>query len=175
MSPAGCAKLLICPKITNFSFQAFISYTPIMHILRALSLTTTSATDHFINYQTHLVQSNLAGLLRHLTFVKLICSFTDLRDMLEMKHYQTERGGEFVLEENGNRAGELAYTIIGENKITIDHTFVEKPMRGMGLGRKLVSASVEFAHSKGWKISPLCPFAKAVIEQTAEFREILES
>jgi uncharacterized protein len=95
--------------------------------------------------------------------------------MLEMKHFQTEKGGEFVFEENGNRAGELAYTIIGENKISIDHTFVEKPLRGMGLGKKLVGASVEFARKNGWKISPLCPFAKAVIEQTEGFEDILEN
>jgi len=91
--------------------------------------------------------------------------------MLEIKHFQTERGGEFVIERSGNRAAEMAYTNVGDNKITIDHTFVEKPLRGMGMGKSLVKACVEFARARNIRIHPLCPFAKALIER--DFPDVL--
>lgn len=90
-----------------------------------------------------------------------------------MKHFQTERGGEFVIEQHGNRAGEVAYTIIDKDKISIDHTFVEKPLRGIGLGKKLIAATAEFARKNGWKIKPLCPFAKAIMEQ--EYKDLIQN
>lgn len=91
--------------------------------------------------------------------------------MLEIKHHATENGGEFVIEQNRNRAGELAYTFLADDKITIDHTFVEKPLRGMGMGKSLVRACVEYARSNSLKIQPLCPFARVEIERN--FPDIL--
>lgn len=93
--------------------------------------------------------------------------------MIQIKHFRTDKGGEFVVEESGNRAGELAYTVLCEGRISIDHTFVEKPFRGIGMGKSLVRASVEFARQNGLRICPLCPFAKVQIEKN--FPDILEN
>ncbi|MCS6874187.1 MAG: N-acetyltransferase [Pyrinomonadaceae bacterium] len=92
--------------------------------------------------------------------------------LIEIKHFKTDSGGEFVIEESGNRAGELAYTLLSGKKISIDHTFVEKPFRGAGMGKSLVRASVEYARQSGLKICPLCPFAKVQIE--SNFPDVLE-
>jgi uncharacterized protein len=93
--------------------------------------------------------------------------------MMEIKHNATERGGEFVIEENGNRAAEMTYTKAGENKISIDHTFVEHDFRGEGIAKDLVAEGVKFARENNLKIIPLCPYAKAAINKTPEYKDVL--
>ena len=92
---------------------------------------------------------------------------------MEIKHNKSERGGEFVIEENGNRAAEMTYTNAGENKISIDHTFVEHDFRGEGIAKDLIAAGVNFARENDLKIIPLCPYAKTTIEKTPEFQDVL--
>lgn len=92
---------------------------------------------------------------------------------MEIKHNETERGGEFVIEENGNRAAEMTYTKAGENKISIDHTFVEHDFRGEGIAKDLVAEGVKYARENNLKIIPLCPYAKTTIEKTPEFQDVL--
>lgn len=92
---------------------------------------------------------------------------------MEIKHNETERGGEFVIEENGNRAAEMTYTKTGENKISIDHTFVEHDFRGEGIAKDLVAEGVKYARENNLKIIPLCPYAKTTIEKTPEFQDVL--
>lgn len=94
---------------------------------------------------------------------------------MEIKHNESERGGEFVIEENGNRAAEMTYTKAGENKISIDHTFVEHDFRGSGIAKDLVAEGVKYARENNLKVIPLCPYAKAVIGKTPEFQDVLAS
>lgn len=92
---------------------------------------------------------------------------------MEIKHIETGKGGEFVVEENGNRSAEMTYTNAGEKLISIDHTFVESNLRGEGIAKDLVAEGVKFARENNLKIVPLCPFAKAIIEKTPEFQDVL--
>lgn len=92
---------------------------------------------------------------------------------MEIKHIQTGKGGEFVVEENGNRAAEMAYTNAGEKLIIIDHTFVEHDFRGSGIAKDLVAEGIKYARENNLKVIPLCPYAKAVIEKTPEFQDVL--
>ena len=92
---------------------------------------------------------------------------------MEIKHIETGKGGEFVVEENGNRSAEMAYTNAGEKLIIIDHTFVESHLRGEGIAKDLVAEGIKFARENNLKIVPLCPFAKATIERTPEFQDVL--
>ncbi len=92
---------------------------------------------------------------------------------MEIKHTKTDKGGEFVIEENGNRGAEMTYTNAGEDKIIIDHTFVEKQFRGEGIAKDLVAEGIKFARENNLKVVPICPFAKAVIEKTPEFQDVL--
>lgn len=92
---------------------------------------------------------------------------------MEIKHFKTDKGGEFVVEENSNRAAEMTYTNHGAGKISIDHTFVEKQFRGEHIGRDLVEAGVKFARENNLKIIPLCPYAKTTINKTPEFQDVL--
>ena len=93
--------------------------------------------------------------------------------MLEIEIIENPRGGEFVIQEDGDRRAEMSFTIAGEGRITIDHTFVEKPLRGEHIGKDLVLAGVEFAREKNLKIIPLCPFAQAEFEKNTDYADVL--
>jgi len=93
--------------------------------------------------------------------------------MMEIEHIENEKGGEFVIEENGNRSAEMGYTNAGESKIIIDHTFVENHLRGEGIGKDLVEAGVKFARENNLKVMPVCPYAKAIIDKTPGFQDVL--
>ena len=91
---------------------------------------------------------------------------------MKIELLENPSGGEFVIQENGNRVGEMAYTNAGKDKIIIAHTFVEDKFRGENIGKDLVLAGVEFARERNIKVIPLCPFAKAEFEKRAEYADV---
>lgn len=93
--------------------------------------------------------------------------------MTEIKHHNNEKNGVFEIYEDGVKAGEMTYTWAETDKFIIDHTEVNEQYGGLGLGKKLVEAAVNFAREKGIKIVPLCSFAKKTIEKTPEFQDVL--
>ncbi len=92
---------------------------------------------------------------------------------MEIQHLSTESKGEFFIEKDGKRIAEMTYSKAGETMIIIDHTEVSDAGRGEGFGKKLVKTGVEFARENDLKIMPLCPFAKAIIQKTPEFQDVL--
>ena len=92
-----------------------------------------------------------------------------------MKIQRTEDGskGKFYIEENDKQLALMTYKKSGEDTITIDHTEVDSNFRGEGLGEDLVEAGVKFARENHLKIIPACPFAKKVIDEKPEFRDVL--
>lgn len=93
---------------------------------------------------------------------------------MELKNDYNEKNGVFYLEENGKRQAEMTYVFAGPVKFIIDHTEVFSGNEGKGLGKQLVKAAVVFAREKGLKILPLCPYAKSVMEKTAEYADVLD-
>ncbi len=92
---------------------------------------------------------------------------------MEIERLENIGGGEFVIQESGNRMAEMAYTNDGEAKIIIAHTFVEDTFRGEHLGQDLVKAGVDFARENNLKIVALCPFAKSEFERHPEYADVL--
>jgi predicted GNAT family acetyltransferase len=81
--------------------------------------------------------------------------------------------GAFYVEEDGKWLAEMAYGITGSQMI-IYHTEVSDVLKGQHVGAQLVSAGVDFARQKEYKIVPLCPFAKALIDKTPAFQDVLD-
>ncbi|MEO1642328.1 MAG: GNAT family N-acetyltransferase [Pseudomonadota bacterium] len=83
-----------------------------------------------------------------------------------------ESGGRYVTTVNGNEA-EMTYSRAGKSRIIIDHTGVPKELGGLGVGKALVFRAVGDARKEGFKIIPLCPFAKAQIEKNKDWQDVL--
>ena len=95
-----------------------------------------------------------------------------LRNM-EILHRDSPHRGEFYIELNGQKVGAMTYVWAGTDRIIIDHTEVGPELKGMGAGKQMVAAAVQFARNTGIKIVPLCPFAKSVFDKVAEYHDVL--
>jgi len=92
---------------------------------------------------------------------------------MEIQRKETDGGGKFYIDDNGNQIGLMTYKKSGDGVMTIDHTEVDSNHRGEGLGEDLVAAGVKYARENNLKIAPTCPFAKKVIDETPEFQSVL--
>jgi predicted GNAT family acetyltransferase len=92
---------------------------------------------------------------------------------MEIKHKEEGGKGMFYVEENGHRAAELVYGIPSADKIIIEHTEVDDSLSGMGVGKQLVKAAVDYARTGSKKIIPLCTFAKSVFDRESEWQDVL--
>ncbi|MFV0388722.1 MAG: GNAT family N-acetyltransferase [Pyrinomonadaceae bacterium] len=91
---------------------------------------------------------------------------------MEINLIKTERGGVFTPAGAEEGHAEMVYTLIGKQMV-IEHTAVDSSLQGHGIGNRLVRAGVEYARENELKIIPACPFAKAMIEKTPEFQDVL--
>ncbi|MHB1148736.1 MAG: GNAT family N-acetyltransferase [Lutibacter sp.] len=92
---------------------------------------------------------------------------------MEIQHKDNDKKGVFFIEQNGEIVAEMTYVWTGKTGIIIDHTEVDKKLKGQGAGKKLVIKAIEFAREKGLKIMPICPFAKSIFDKEITFRDVL--
>jgi len=92
---------------------------------------------------------------------------------MKIEHEQNDGGGSFFIDEGQGRIAELTYRSEEKNRITIDHTEVDEKFRGEGVARDLVAEAVAFAKDNELRITPTCPYARKVMEETPEFRTVL--
>ena len=92
---------------------------------------------------------------------------------MDIKHEDNAHNGMFFIEENGKILARMTYIWEGAHKIVIEHTLVDDSLKGQGIGKKLVLEAVTFARSKDLKIYPVCSFAKKVLGNNPEFKDVL--
>ncbi len=92
---------------------------------------------------------------------------------MNIKHRQDGKGGTFYLEENGTEKAALLYEMNTDNEMVINHTEVDKELRGKDVGQQLVKAAVEFSRGKKIKIIPVCSFAASIFKRTKEYEDVL--
>lgn len=79
----------------------------------------------------------------------------------------------FAAYEEGHEIGEVTWSA-SEHLLIIDHTYVDASYRGQGIAERLVKAVVDKARSEGYKIIPLCPFAKREFERQDTYKDVLK-
>lgn len=93
---------------------------------------------------------------------------------MEIKHGITGNKGEFVALQDGQKAGEMTYSIAGADLMIIDHTGVNEAFKGLGVGKRiLLDGVVAYARTHKIKVLPLCPFAKAMFDKMPEIGDVL--
>jgi len=92
---------------------------------------------------------------------------------MKIQKTETGSGGKFFIEENGKNIALMTYKKSGKDTITIDHTEVDESLQGKGVGKDLVAEGVKFARENNLKVIAQCPFAAKVIDETAEFQDVL--
>ena len=81
-------------------------------------------------------------------------------------------GGRWMVVVDGH-AAKMTYSRASAALVIIDHTEVPDALRGRGVGQALVLRAVEDARREGFRIIPLCPFARAQFERHPQWRDVL--
>ena len=68
--------------------------------------------------------------------------------------------GAFYIMDDDEQLGEMEVSVEG-NEMTVYHTEVSAKAEGKGLGKKLLSAMVDYVRTKQLTVKPLCPFVHA--------------
>jgi uncharacterized protein len=87
-----------------------------------------------------------------------------VRDALQITDNQA--AGRFEYADGGHLA-ELSYRTRGDRLVLI-HTETPVGLEGRGIGAALVRAALDRARREGLTVVPLCPFARAWLEQHPE-------
>ncbi len=95
------------------------------------------------------------------------------KTVMTIQHKEGENRGVFFIAEEEEILAQLAYAKSSDNTMIIEHTEVDDELRGQNIGYELVHKSVEYARMHGMKVSPVCPFAKAVFDKKPEFGDVL--
>lgn len=78
------------------------------------------------------------------------------------------------MEKEGQTVAKMTYSIATPNLVIIDHTEVDDEYKGQGMGRKLLDALVAKARKEGFKILPLCPYAKSEFVKDESIGDVLK-
>ena len=92
---------------------------------------------------------------------------------IQITREDAANGGRYTTVVDGHEA-EMTYSRAGTTRIIIDHTGVPEALKGRGVGKRLVEAAVKDARAEGFKIIPLCPFAKATLEKTPDWQDVVQ-
>lgn len=90
-----------------------------------------------------------------------------------IKHVEDKNKGFFAAIKEGRDAGLMTYVYKDDHCFIIDHTEVDDAFNGQGVGKAMVTESIQFARYKGLKIIPLCPFVKAMFKRYPSFDDVL--
>ena len=86
-------------------------------------------------------------------------------------HREHGSRGEFYIEREGRRVGELTYSGTG-GAMVVGHTWVDPNLRGGRLAPSLVDAAVAYARREGRKIVPVCSYVRAVFGRTKDYDDV---
>ncbi len=92
---------------------------------------------------------------------------------METRLQLLDNGGVFTTYIDDVAAGTMQFNLRNGNVMVITHTIVEPAFGGKGVGKALVKAGVVYAQEQGYKILPLCSFARAYIERKSELHTLL--
>lgn len=95
---------------------------------------------------------------------------------LAIAHEEADGKGAFFVTQgvtrDGTRLGEMVYRRDRDDHVVIVHTEVSDLLRGQGVARKLLDATVAWARETGTKLGATCPYAKAQFEKDASIRDV---
>ncbi|MDR3074509.1 MAG: N-acetyltransferase [Candidatus Methanoplasma sp.] len=73
------------------------------------------------------------------------------------------KGCRFTLIVDGQAGGYLTYEIY-DGCLDIQHTVVDRALRGNKLGEVLIDAAVDYAGAEGLRVKPTCGYARRLLE-----------
>jgi uncharacterized protein len=69
----------------------------------------------------------------------------------------------------------LAYAMVDEGTIDLQHTVVPAAARRHGVGAELVRTALSYARERGLRVIPSCPFVESWLDEHSDERDLLVS
>jgi predicted GNAT family acetyltransferase len=91
---------------------------------------------------------------------------------MDIQHKEDQQSGQFFIEQEGKRVALLVYDKADDNRLVIEHTEVDKSLRGQKIGYELVHSTIQYARNNGLKVLPICPFARKIMERNADWSDV---
>ena len=93
---------------------------------------------------------------------------------MQLRHEEGRRGS-FHIDDKGKSVARLDYFHPNPDTINVNHTEVSEEHRGQGLGQQLVDGAVSYARGKGLKVAAACPYARKILEKTADYADVFQA
>ena len=87
---------------------------------------------------------------------------------------RNEEKRRFELDVDGHTAF-IEYLVDKDHVMYLTHTEVPSALEGKGVGKTIVSQTLEYLKVNGFKLAPLCPFVAAYLKRNPEWKSILAS
>ena len=94
--------------------------------------------------------------------------------MGEIRHLQDGKKGAFAYFVEGQLLAEMVYNMYSAKRMIIEHTEFDESLKGQNIGKKLLESLVHYVRELDIKVVPYCPFAKAMLQRSKEWQDILE-
>jgi len=88
-----------------------------------------------------------------------------------------------VNKENDNRVeavsedrviGLIDYRMTAPNELTIFHTEVGEEDEGRGIAGAMTKDLLNYAQDQGYRVRPLCPYARMYVDRHPEYQDLVE-
>jgi len=86
---------------------------------------------------------------------------------MDIQHTEQDQRGSFYIKEGFEVLAQMTYSL-SPGLMIIDHTEVDEKLKGQKIGNKLLDAAISYARNREWKVMPLCPFAKMMMDRNPE-------
>ena len=90
---------------------------------------------------------------------------------MNIEHEQHDAEGRFFIEQDGETLAFLHYARAGD-VMKADHTFVSEKLRGQGVARKLLDATVEFARATDRRIEQVISYVVKAFERDPSLEQL---
>ncbi len=87
--------------------------------------------------------------------------------------YIYEENRIFAQKENGLLLAEVTFPARDENRVNVDHVYVDMSLRGQGIASDLMLKAYNYIKNKGLSIIAKCPYAISWFKKHPEFQDIV--
>ena len=78
----------------------------------------------------------------------------------------------YLEDEKGKTIAEVTFPSVAENKVNVNHTYVDRSLRGQGVADKLLTALAQDLKKKNKKAVATCSYAVDWFEKHPEYKEL---
>ena len=97
-----------------------------------------------------------------------------MNNQLTLEQDDNGATGQYNVIQDGQRIGAISYSWIQPDHMSVDYVMVDPMLRGKGLGNQVMLALAAEARKDGFKMTPVCGFARAVFIRNTDLHDVLQ-